>query len=44
VLDAENLDAEPLATLSLPLRLRNGLHGTWLTGEELVAYESRAGA
>jgi carotenoid cleavage dioxygenase-like enzyme len=41
VLDAENLGAEPLATLSLPLRLRNGLHGTWLTGEELVAYEPR---
>lgn len=44
VLDAENVDGEPVATLALPLRLRNGLHGTWLTGEQLAGHEaSRAG-
>lgn len=38
VLDAQNLDSEPLATLALPIRLRNGLHGTWLSADELARY------
>jgi len=28
----------PLATLALPIRLRNGLHGTWLSAEQLAGY------
>jgi carotenoid cleavage dioxygenase len=36
ILDAENVDGEPVATVRLPLRLRNGLHGTWLDGEDLA--------
>jgi carotenoid cleavage dioxygenase len=30
VLDAEYLEDGPLATVKLPLRLRNGIHGTWV--------------
>jgi carotenoid cleavage dioxygenase len=30
VLDAERLQEGPLATVKLPLRLRNGIHGTWV--------------
>ncbi|WNZ06289.1 carotenoid oxygenase family protein [Streptomyces sp. 11x1] len=36
ILDAENVDGAPLATVRLPLRLRNGLHGTWVDGEDLA--------
>jgi carotenoid cleavage dioxygenase-like enzyme len=39
ILDARDLDSEPLATLALPIRLRNGLHGTWLSAEELARYK-----
>ena len=42
VLDAQNLDGEPLATVALPIRLRNGLHGTWLSAEDLAAYSPPA--
>jgi carotenoid cleavage dioxygenase-like enzyme len=30
VLDARNLEAGPVATIKLPLRLRNGVHGNWV--------------
>ncbi|MFF4630086.1 carotenoid oxygenase family protein [Streptomyces griseorubiginosus] len=40
ILDAENVDGEPLATVKLPLRLRNGLHGTWLDGEDLARHRT----
>jgi carotenoid cleavage dioxygenase len=30
VMDAQKLDAGPLATVHLPVRLRNGLHGNWV--------------
>ena len=30
VLDAEHLADGPVATVKLPLRLRNGIHGTWV--------------
>jgi len=29
VLDAENVDREPLATVKLPHRVPNGFHGNW---------------
>lgn len=35
VLDAQNLEAGPLATIKLPLKLRNGLHGNWASIEQL---------
>jgi carotenoid cleavage dioxygenase-like enzyme len=38
ILDANRLDSEPIATLALPLRLRNGLHGTWVDAEQLSSY------
>ncbi|GAA5210766.1 carotenoid oxygenase family protein [Streptomyces thinghirensis] len=40
ILDAQRLDEEPVATLALPLRLRNGLHSTWISGEDLTAAEA----
>nr|ARQ83690.1 carotenoid cleavage oxygenase [Sphingobium yanoikuyae] len=30
VLDAQHIDEGPVATIRLPLRLRNGLHGNWV--------------
>jgi carotenoid cleavage dioxygenase-like enzyme len=38
VLDAADIAGEPVATLALPLRLRNGLHGTWVAGADLRGY------
>jgi carotenoid cleavage dioxygenase-like enzyme len=35
VLDAQRLSAGPIATIRLPVRLRNGLHGNWFTNEQL---------
>ncbi|MEO8778653.1 MAG: carotenoid oxygenase family protein [Rhodanobacter sp.] len=35
VLDAQNLEAGPLATIKLPLKLRNGLHGNWASIDQL---------
>jgi carotenoid cleavage dioxygenase len=35
VLDAEHLDAGPIATIRLPIKLRNGLHGNWVSGAQL---------
>lgn len=37
ILDAREVTAGPLATVRLPLRLRNGLHGTWIGADELKA-------
>jgi carotenoid cleavage dioxygenase len=36
VLDAQKLDAEPVCTLSLPMRIRMGLHGNWVSADELA--------
>jgi len=33
--DARRISDGPLATIRLPLRLRNGLHGTWVEGSQL---------
>ena len=30
ILDTADLAAGPVATLHLPLRLRSGIHGTWV--------------
>ena len=38
ILDATRIDEEPVATIALPMRLRNGLHGTWVDGADLSAY------
>lgn len=35
VLDASRLDDGPIATVKLPLRLRTGLHGNWVSGDQL---------
>jgi carotenoid cleavage dioxygenase len=35
VLDTSDLAAGPVATLRLPLRLRRGLHGCWVSADEL---------
>jgi carotenoid cleavage dioxygenase len=35
VFEAEHLDKGPIATIHLPLRLRNQVHGNWVTAEEL---------
>jgi carotenoid cleavage dioxygenase-like enzyme len=37
VLDALQLERGPVATLRLPMRLRAGLHGTWVDGADLSA-------
>jgi carotenoid cleavage dioxygenase len=38
ILDATRVEDEPVATIKLPLRLRNGLHGTWIDGAALESY------
>ncbi|MBB4931335.1 carotenoid cleavage dioxygenase [Lipingzhangella halophila] len=35
ILDAQHLDAPPVATVALPIRLRRGLHGNWVSDSEL---------
>ena len=30
VLDAQNIDAPPLATVKLPIRVPDGFHGNWV--------------
>lgn len=40
ILDAQRVDDEPVATIKLPLRTGFGLHGNWVTAEELA---TRAG-
>ncbi|MQA07219.1 MAG: dioxygenase [Pseudonocardiaceae bacterium] len=36
ILDAAHLDAPPVATLKMPLRIRSGLHGNWVSATELA--------
>lgn len=36
ILDPQKLDGEPVATLTLPIRLGFGLHGNWVTAAELA--------
>jgi len=36
LLDAQHIAEGPLATIHLPLRLRNGLHGLWAAGTQLA--------
>ncbi|MET9913753.1 carotenoid oxygenase family protein [Streptomyces sp. NPDC006476] len=36
ILDAQRLDAPPVATVKLPIRLPYGLHGNWLDASELA--------
>jgi carotenoid cleavage dioxygenase-like enzyme len=35
VFEAEHVDKGPIATIKMPLRLRNQVHGNWVTAEEL---------
>ena len=35
ILDAQNIAAEPLATIALPQRVPNGFHGCWVAGDRL---------
>ncbi|HLS49110.1 MAG TPA: carotenoid oxygenase family protein [Actinomycetaceae bacterium] len=37
ILDAQRVDAEPVCTLKIPLRIPRGLHGNWVSAEELAA-------
>jgi carotenoid cleavage dioxygenase len=39
ILDARRIDAPPVATLKLPIRLPYGLHGNWVSAAELSARE-----
>ena len=34
VFEAEHVDKGPIATVKLPLRLRNQVHGNWVAAEE----------
>jgi carotenoid cleavage dioxygenase-like enzyme len=36
ILDAQHVDAEPVATIKLPIRMPGGLHGNWVTPEQLA--------
>lgn len=36
ILDAQHIDGEPVCTLSLPMRIRMGVHGNWVSAEELA--------
>lgn len=42
VLDAQRLDAGPLATIHVPLRLRPGLHGNWVPSSQLSLAGARS--
>lgn len=35
ILDAQRIDAPPVATVKLPIRIPYGLHGNWVTTDEL---------
>jgi carotenoid cleavage dioxygenase len=35
LLDAQHVDEGPVATIRLPLRLRQGLHGSWVPMDQL---------
>jgi carotenoid cleavage dioxygenase len=36
VLDAQHIDAPAVATLRIPIRMPGGLHGNWVTEEQLA--------
>ena len=36
ILDAQPIDAQPVATLRIPIRMPGGLHGNWVTAEQLA--------
>ena len=36
ILDAEKIEAGPVAVIELPFRLRNGIHGSWVDGSDLL--------
>jgi carotenoid cleavage dioxygenase len=36
ILDAQHIDAEPVATLKIPIRMPGGLHGNWVIPEQLA--------
>ena len=36
ILDAQHVDAEPVATLKIPIRMPGGLHGNWVTPQQLA--------
>jgi carotenoid cleavage dioxygenase-like enzyme len=36
ILDAQRVDAPPVATVALPIRIRRGLHGNWVSAAELA--------
>ena len=34
LLDAQHIDAAPIARMRMPLRLRNAFHGNWVSAED----------
>jgi carotenoid cleavage dioxygenase-like enzyme len=36
ILDAQGIDEPPVATLKIPIRMPGGLHGNWVTDEQLA--------
>jgi carotenoid cleavage dioxygenase len=36
ILDAQRIDELPAATLRIPIRMPGGLHGNWVTDEQLA--------
>ena len=40
ILDAQHVDAQPVATLRIPIRMPGGLHGNWVSAQQLA---NRAG-
>ncbi len=40
--DAQRVDEGPMATIHIPLRMRFGLHGNWVPGEELATARRKA--
>jgi carotenoid cleavage dioxygenase len=40
--DAQRVDEGPMATIHIPMRMRFGLHGNWVPGEELAKAKRKA--
>jgi carotenoid cleavage dioxygenase-like enzyme len=36
ILDAQHVDEPPVATLKIPIRMPGGLHGNWVSREQLA--------
>jgi carotenoid cleavage dioxygenase-like enzyme len=36
ILDAQRIDESPVATLKIPIRMPGGLHGNWVSNEQLA--------